>query len=1098
MLRAKLRILVTIFIIEKVRCQDGFSDQDFYRLQQYTNNDDQTEAVTGYNINMMQREPLSQSITSVGGQYQVSDDNNGEYIRGERSKSRKVYRIKNPFQQQQGEEKNSRDSNIQDSGTAASNQYTAMQYSLPPEDFLQRLRAESQYHHQQQQLTTQVYPSPYSVTPQPQYSFSTIQPSNYDINQQSNQISSLEPKAYTPVYQTNVNSFQYSNPNLYSFDNAHSTPSPSYMSTPTPNAQYLGTPANTYVSSSSPIYLSSPQNVQQYVSSPNTNIQSGVLDYNNRVPTAGNNYDINNEVNKRRQIDHYDNSANGVRYSTNMQNQYQNDFPSSTISPTLSTYSESWQNPLTGSYNPQSKSENEYMQIQYQNLRYNNFQKDKQDSNSEISNSDNHRTGSMSSANNLFLNYIQPEYQFYSSIKTPTRDSDSEKNQSDVYSHGDYGWKLTDKKSSFEPELSTRNNYFKYQIHSVQPDSGAVSQVSFQMDSSKPFNHEYNTKSVSEKLEADDFARAAAKAHEKYKQQSESNKYISNSHYNNNVLSNAFGENSYYNIDNIKQNNKLHNTMIYANQQSEPVTSSPLFYINSRETLDSKTKPVFDHDKALKNIVSMDMSNVVQNLDTPTKLNPDAETNNRYNLFGYNKDPEEQHFKQYSRPFDSYYGDRNTLYSIKSKPDDYISIDKFKQLEQNIPYNGKLVATDSLHNIGSGNKRFVDDVTQSLNFVKQLSSNQQDNTQLSANVHQQGSRHSQLASDVANILKLNDIPYRLTQNLNSNSQYLRNNNFDHSYIPSPLPVSINQNVDKHHIDVAAEIINKLMSNKPNNFKNRERPESDSQSGNIFSTINGFKISNPFNVDLQIVADMLKGKTGIDDSQISTFREFNKPVPTKLDISQLQQLLQFKNENNGVALNNGLNTFSNSFFDIYNNGRPLYQGVKYSRSEEEPENIPIADSSNNHPIGAVIEEEDVVNGELSDESESSEDSLSLNLNDERPKSVHVNSGHRVMGERQRYPNTHSSRFSFKRKYPKSEFEEPYPLLKPPPPHSSRHRPVQKVEKGRRRVVKPKILRVYKTEPLFEADTSFVDDSKVTHFKQRLSGAEDKSDTVNEGE
>ncbi|XP_050344200.1 putative uncharacterized protein DDB_G0282133 [Nymphalis io] len=1080
-------LLVTILIINKVCCQDGYSDQDFYRLQQYSNNNAQTEAVTGYNTNIMQREPHSQSMTSAGVQYLSDENNNGDYSRGDRSKGRKVYRIKNPFQQQQEEDKPSQDTDTQDSETGASNQYTGMQYSLPPEDFLQRMRAESQYHNQQQ-LSTPVSASPYTATPQPQYQYSTIQPSNYDINQQSNQISSLEPKAYTPVYQPNINSFQYSNQNLYNLDNAHSTPIPPYMSTPLPNTQYLGTPVNTYVSSSSPIYLSSPQNVQQYVSSPNTNTQSGVLDYNNnRVTTIGSNYETNNDVNKRRQIDHYDNSNNGVRYPTNIQNQYQNDYTPSTTSPTLSTYPDSWQNSLSTGYNVLSKSENDYLQTQYQNLRYNNNQKDKQETNADVSNGDTHRIGSMQSANNVFLNYIQPDYQFYSNVKSQSRDSEPETSQSEVYSHGDYGWKLSDKKSSYEPEISSKNNYFKYQIHSVQPDSGAVSQVSFQMDSSKPYNYETNTKPIEEKkLEAEEFARAAVKAHEKYKQQLEAGKYLSNSQYNNNVVSNSFGVDSYYNNDNMKQNNKLYNYNAYGNSQSEAVTSSPFYYINSRDNLDSRTKQPFDHDKALKNIVSIDMSNVVQNSDSSVKT--DTDTSNRFNFYGHNKDAEEQNFKQYSRLADSFYGDKNSLYAIKSKPDDYISLDKLKQSEY-----GKHQLAESFYNLGSGNKRLIDEMTQTL--AKQISNNQQNNVQSSASINQQGLQHSQISSDIANILKFNDIPYRLTQSLNSNSQYLRNNNFDQGNNPSPLPARINQNVENHHIDVTAEILNKLMANnKPANLK-MNRPDTDLQSGNLISTINGYKVANPFNVDLKLVADMLKGKAAVDESQMTSFN--NKPLPIKLDVSQLQQLLQFKNENNAMALNNGLSSITNSFFDIYNSGRSPYQGVKYSRSEEEPENIPLADSSNNHPIGAVIEQEGVVAGEIiADGSESAEDDISSNLDDDRPNNVVISSGQRGLGDRHRQMSTYSSRHSYKRKYPKSEFEEPYPLLKPPPPHSSRHRQGEKSR--RRRVNKPKMLRVFKTEPLYEAGTFIDDDIKPIHMKHVHVIAEDKSDTVNEEE
>lgn len=1052
-------ILAVYLLVERSWCQEGFLNQDLLRLQQYSINDGQEETITGtYNTNYMPRDPNSQ-LTSVGAQYLTEDGyRTGEY-NSRAGRSRKVYRIKNPFQLQEEQRSLQETNSSRDSDTAASNQYAAMQYSLPPEEFLQQMRAENQYQQQQQQQQQQystVSASPYTATPQPPYQYSTLLASNYDPHQQTNQVSTVEPKSFTSAYQSNTNSYQYNNQNAYNPDDIYSTPLPPYMSTPLPNNQYLGTPASNYVSSSSSLYVSSPQSSQQYVSPPFSNIHSANYDYNNnnRVTTIANNYDGNNEVSKRMQIDHYDNAANGMRYP-GVHSQYQNDFPSTTASPTSTPYAktqrDSWQSSLNAGYSALSQPQPSY-QSQYQNYRYNQ-QEGRYETDSAVS--DNHRAGNLPSPNNLYLNFAQPDYQFYNNIKDHARDSKSELSQPEVYSHGDYGWKLSDKKSSLEPEISTNTNFFKYQIHSIQPDTGAVSQMSFQMDSRKhPYPFEQTAKPVSEKLEAEEFSKAAAKAHENYKkQQLEANKY----------LSNAYAFNSYTNDE--KQRNKLYNDHLNSQgSQNELVTATPYFYLNQKDSSDISNKQPFDHDKALKNIVPMDVSNVVQNSESQTKFEIDL--NNRYSLSG-------QNLKPYSRP-DSY-KDRDSLYALKSKYED--SVDKLKQFDQNLPYYTKSQTPEQIYNYGSnlGNKRFVSESSQS-NTANQISNNHQDNTHLLANIHQPGMQRPQISSD---FLKFSDIPYRLTPTLH-------NNNFEQSNIPTPLPVRINQNVDSHNVDIAAEVLAKLLANK----QNMNRPIVDSQSNNLLS-INGFRVANPFNVDLKLVEEMLRGKPAVDDSQITSLRgEVNKPLPMKFDITQLQQLMQIQNENNLLASNGGFGPY----LDMYS-GRLPFQGVKYSRSEEDTENIPIADSSSNHPIGAVVEE-DAVNGhEVSDLTENGEDSLlTTNIDDERPKNI-ISSSHKTLGDRHRHlSSSYLSRHSYKRKYPRSEVNEPYPLLKPPPPHtsSSRYRGhIKEKNLHRRRVNKPKMLRVLKTEALFESDDH-------SALRRSLNLAEDKSDIIDEKE
>ncbi|KAL0828904.1 hypothetical protein ABMA28_003807 [Loxostege sticticalis] len=1108
-----IRILVIIQTIKHVRCQDGFSDQDLLRLQQIASNDGQVETITSYSTNIIQRDPNTQSISSVSVRYHMADpDKTDEYSRADRARPRKIYRIKNPFQRPEDEETRQQETETQDSGTGASNQYASVQYSLPPEEFLQQMRERENQYYQQQHLSTQASNLGYTATPQPQYQYSTAAPSSYDNNnQQQNQIPQLEPKmSQVPTYLTNSNPYQYGSSNTFGLDGIQSTPSPitSYVSTALPGSQFIGTPTNTYVSSSSPIYLSSPPNLQQYVSSPLSTLQAGTSDYgNNRVTSTigSNSPSYDNDITKKMQIDHYDNSANGVRY-INVQ-QYQNEYPSSTPAPSSSPYSDSvrenWQNSLQKSIQD--------MASQYQNNNhYNN-----QETNADNMNAETHRIGNMPSANNVFLNLIQPDY-LMNNLKTRTREPEQESGQYTYYSHGDYGWKMPSKKPANSQETYTPGNYQRYQSIGIQSTESPVSQMNFQMDIGR---HGYDqiSKSSPETLDPQEFAKAAAKAHEKQVQQQQQQQHQQQqlqqqyyNHYppnynNNNYYGNVSpGSNSYGNND--KQRNRYidnSNSNSYSyNSQAEVVSGSPYFYPNSKENnVDGKPKQPFDHDKALKNIVPIDVSNVVPNSDSQGKV-AGIDNNNKFGLSSYGK--EQPDYKQYYRSVtDAYYKDKNAIYgfNIKAKPDEYnIGNDNVKQAENIQQYYGKQQSQqDSLYNQAlNDNKRYLEGTPQPANYASQSSNIYQDNMQASANVQQQGLQRPQnQINDIASILKLNDIPYRLTQGLSSDS--LRFNNFDQVSLPTPLPMRLNQNVGSHQIDVANNILNKLLNKQQNH--NLNRPEIDNQSGGLLSTINGFKVANPFNVDLKIVAEMLKGKPSIDDSHILSLRDqINKPLPLKLDVSHLQQLL-LKNDNTGGygVLNDGIGALASPYLEIYNSGRFPYQGVKYSRSQEEEESIiPIADASNTHPIGAVVEEGDIANvreaSTGTDITAQDEDGISPAFVEDRPK----NSFLPRSADRLRHPNALiPGRHSFQRKHPKSDVDEPYPLLKPPPPHSPRNRGARsKFEKHgrRRRVTKPKMVRVLKTEPLFEAGSDIENDEPAlqTVLRPPSQIAEAKSD------
>lgn len=1071
----QIRILVVILLANNAICQDGFNERDILRYSHMPANDGQYGTI---NYNIMQRSPTSQAVSSMNMQFVDDLDSTDDYNRADKKRTRKVFRIKNPFQQQE-DTNQQQDGNIDppDNGTGASNQYATMQYSLPPEEFLQQMRAENQYY--QQQHST---PSPnlgYTATPQPQYQYSTISPLYENTNQQGSQVPQLDPKSHTQYLTSN---FQYS-PNTYNLDSAQSTPPPiaQYVSTAPPNNQLVGTAANTYVSSSSPIYISSPPNLQ-YVSSPLSAIQTGSPDYiGSRVTsTIGSNsfnYDSNDQ-NKKMQIDHYDNSAHGIRFPVNLQRQYQNDYGASTPSPTTLSYPDS-RDPWNSNpgVNAMPKSIQDVAYTQYQGYAFNQ-QENRADSNVENVNTETHRVDDVPSANNVFYNIMHPDSPTINNARNRVRDVEHETGQPNYYTHGEYGWKVTGNK---KPQMNDVYSSGSYQRFQTQPESNAaVSQMSFHIDTSKPF-YDQVAKNNQDNVDAQEFAKAAARAHENMKQQQNFyNSYENNNYSNNNQ---APPVNPYFNnLD--KQKNKYQESSGYYNSQPDLITASPYFFNSRENNIENKPKQPFDHAKALKNIVPNDVSNVLPNSEQQKGVIDTRYTQN------YEKEQADQSRQYYKTLTDAYYKDKNSIYgfNIKSKPEDYIGADS-----SNLYYNRQQPAQDSNYNQGNYG------ITRN-NYMAQASGSLSDNIQSSGIIQQQALQRQQtsLPTDINSILKLNDVPYHLTQGLSPESLKFQNSNFDRSNIPSPLPLRLNQDVGNHQLDVTANLLSKLMLNKQPGL-DVQRPDLDSQG--MLSTINGFKVANPFNVDLKLVAEMLKGKSGVEDSHLMPMRDhqYSKPPPLKLDLSQLQLL--FKNDNpNNVGPINDMGVLGNPFLEIYSAGRYPYQGVKYSRSQEEEESIvPIADASSNHPIGAVIEQDDP-NSEREDDATSDitgTGSISVNHEENRPKKQFI-PGFRAMSDRHRHPNALLGRHPYQRKYPKSEVEEPYPLLKPPPPHGIRGRGSHmKMERHgrRRRVNKPKVFRIMKAEPLFEAETEDENvDSVPVVLRPPAPVVEEKSDIV----
>ncbi|XP_013172755.1 PREDICTED: protein PF14_0175-like [Papilio xuthus] len=1091
-------ILVVFLVIENVRCQNGYSDQNSIHLKNISPNGGEIETNSSYSTNFAQNEPKSLSFSSGNAPYYMVDNDNNfsDYDRADRGRTRKIYRIKNPFHHADEESRQKENIGSQDSDTGSSNQYAGLQYSLPPEEFLQQMRAESQYNQQQQpqlqhqQIST---PSPtfgYTATPQPQYQYSTV-PSNYNNgNQQNNLISQSESRYPPQFYNNNLNSYQYNNAHSFGIEAIQSTPSSVtlYLSTSSPNNQYIGTPSSNYVSSSSPIFSSSPANAQSYISTTLSNIISGSPSHNNvnrhslNVERDAFNYGTNyRDRNQNVYVNHFDNSANGIKYP-NMQQQYQNEMPSSTQIPVSSIYPDisrdNWQNSMHLSLNNLPNSRSEYTQAPQQNLQ-SNYQENQQNSNLDNPSNDMNQIGSMPSANNVVLSIVQPDYKTHSDLKNREKEIEQQNKQEDVYSHGDYGWKLEGRKPLVNYDVNLPINYPNQQ-NNYQSDGSSLSFSYRQIDNGKNHDYEQKSKYKIETTDTQEFAKAAAKAQENMKNQQETylNNYILQARYPQNILTNADPGNFMINNNNHKS---LTNDKTNLNGQADLITQSSQYFQNPRENIfDNKIKQPLDQENDLQNFIKVGGANNIPNFESRQQDGGTIDANNKYFPTNYSKDLNEN-LKQFLKPFSDTY---------KMKNNEIFSPDNSRQIE---PSYENLKKYELLSNSNSQAYKPHSDINLSpFNGLGQSVLGAQPLT----NVQQQRSQN-QGSSDNSNSLKLNDIPYWLQGMKNMHFSQLQTG-VNQGIIPTGTPLLLNQNIESHQIDVATSILSKLLRDKQIEMNSKQ--EYDPQRETLLPTINGIKVMNPYNLDLSMVNEFIKGKTS--DVSPSFRNQYNQPNPVKWDMSQLKQLL-FQNDNTGqyTVLSNVLGSPGSPFFELNTGNRLPYQGVKYSRSQEEAETlIPITDSTHNHPIGAVIEQDDLEHENREaiepDLEASNNDEFPVGIGDDKPK---MNPNYRMIGNRYRNPNSLlPDRYTF-RKNPRMVIGEPYPLLKPPPIRGLKGRMRNKFDNNRRqRGNKYKQSRIVKREPLFEEDSDDDVEENVPIHLRPSHLAEDKSDITQTSE
>ncbi|GBP73961.1 hypothetical protein EVAR_56120_1 [Eumeta japonica] len=1090
-----------------ILCQDERTED---LLHIYTTPESPNESITSYTDFHRESSQNGHSINSLN-EYPKNDNDKEEKNEGEHRSNiarsdykRKIFHIKNPFQHQldQNEGSNTDEFSIYDNDTGASDQYAAMQYSLPPEEFLQRMRAERYF----QQMTTPI-PAEYTATPQPQHQYS----SKSQIQYNPNQMSRVEQKDLNVV--NNQSPSQYDSPVSYSYNTQQSTPSSisNYISTVLPDLQYIGTSANSqpYASSAATTYFSSPFNPQQYDSYPVSTFQS--FDYNNHLTTPANTLTYNNDESNSLHIRQYDNSANGARNPFNTQ--YQNEIAVTTFAtPVSSLYTDTarniWQNTIGANY--LSKSLHDVNAIsQYQNQIQNGLQESQSVSNDIL---DTRTMNNLASTNNVDIKFAQPDYSTSYDATSRPRDLEHATAQPELYSHGDYGWKLSEKNPSIDSNTYSAISYGHSNpqtltFHSNNPINAANFQNNLHNNNfqssyysqSTGLDHSHNFKALRNTLEGKEFAKAALKAHENMKQQETKinkpyNYNLASNHGTNNVqhktnaqtnvVSTLYGNNykqSKYTIDTPK------------NEQNDVVTASPFYYSDRREVLDSKGQQPFDHMKALKNIVPIDESNVLENLGIKMSSNSN---NNQYNIQNYQTELALSDQFLNIPLADAYYKNKHSEYgsNIRQKLDDTYSSERIRSDHPNIIlYRQEHENQNHGFDNGLRSDQRTSEILPRNNYLSQMINSYQENLQQPANVNhplQKGQIQT-----LNGVLRLNDVPYKLTQDLTANAFKLHNSNFDNGFIPQPIPSRINQNVDSHQLDVTKSILNKILSNNRQvSLPANQNNNIDLQTGSSVSAINGFKVANPFNVDLRLVADMLKGKPAVDETRMALLREqFSKPLPLKLDMSTLQQLLLKDDSYNPLksyvvpSLANGATILRNPSLDIYGHGLNPHQNmIKYSRSQEEEESIvPLAESTNTHPLGVLIEQDDMPSREipgvkdLTRQDENGDQERDTNFENRSKLTISPNR-HNKDYRTHRHPNSLISHPNHQIKFSQSNIEEPYPLLKPPPPvnrgTSARFARNKNERRGRRRRLSNKMYRTKKVKPVLGSDTSVEVDSE----------------------
>lgn len=403
--------------------------------------------------------------------------------------------------------------------------------------------------------------------------------------------------------------------------------------------------------------------------------------------------------------------------------------------------------------------------------------------------------------------------------------------------------------------------------------------------------------------------------------------------------------------------------VVYVNNPNNVVTNTPFYFSTPKEVNNARYLQTFDHEKAIKNIQPIDLSNVVPHTPSPS--------NDRSFPTQYSNYPQQVHQQSYSIQQNSappshqvsnyqqeqyqispsplsyqnvfYQGSPSNVYS-NSKP-----VEQTYYKEKEVAFSTQQPQSKSFDNSRNNELRsyIFGNPNEQTSFE---SSNYNQNTQLqSASQNFVGAHSSDMVAYSSNVQprQATHIDYVPSETFRSASQETKPSNQRQSNQESDNKshqAQPNGQMKYTHVSHSPnsefQQANEVFTNPgigkeytKNNGRSKSSPErSDSdkyQSTNsnnrqlrqnkgestydnindIFpngpplklTTINGLKVANPYNMDLQVVSDILSGKIAVDETLLNTVREqVARLNPTKL-VTKAQQDEASKNEEISVQI-----------------------------------------------------------------------------------------------------------------------------------------------------------------------------------------------------
>lgn len=550
------------------------------------------------------------------------------------------------------------------------------------------------------------------------------------------------------------------------------------------------------------------------------------------------------------------------------------------------------------------------------------------------------------------------------------------------------------------------------------------------------------------------------------------------------------------------------------NHNNDVVTNTPFFFTTQKDNSERLVQS-FDHANALKNIQPIGISNVVPHSPTPAPDTSSGVTTAPHYI-GQNLQFSPhltqmpsgqiiQHFPDQSQPissansvidqglaniFNNYnpldhtiFKGKNVIYNVqpmKQKTDAFDGNSNFGDFRTSFLY-GKpreqfsfesAFNQHSLRPDGLSSGSFI--ITQPADMIGHSSNVETRQTPgmvyvPSETFRNSNSRESQ--NDQSSSARLNQI---YSENKESPKYHVVNHNSKNIYGNDAYEVRINQNLGSHHLEPLSSssednfrIVNNNQRQSNEDVVYENQNEIDPSTGGKLTTIRGIRVANPYNIDLKIVSDMLKGKASIDESRLEPLREqLSRMTPMKLDTLALQeQMMKMDMPDHDIPENIKNRQYIN--YDPLGPSPPVKYGernsknfnIEYSDSPRPFQNtfdqkyqhtVPMIASEqlqnsvqsvlNSHQIGAVIDQQlgiksrsrnqdDIIAAE-----DYSNDELEI---DENPYAREERVGLAAV----QHPNSLASEDA-KNKHPKPDVEEPYPLLKPPRPPASSQRSTRK--------------------------------------------------------